>query len=98
MARHIAKSLVANDHGTEALVQLSYAIGQIQPFSISVKSNSIASEEFIIDKIRETFDLSPRGIIEYLKLNDSNVIKYKNIASGGHFLNVDAPWEQIKVF
>ena len=96
MARHIAKSFVASGHGREALVQLSYAIGSVQPFSISVKSDSIASEEFLVKKVKETFDLSPRGIIEYLKLNDPNVVKYKKIASGGHFLVKDAPWEKIK--
>ena len=98
MARHIAKSLVANQYATEATVQLSYAIGEVQPFSISVKSDSTSEEDFLVQRIRETFDLSPKGIIEYLKLNDSNVIKYKTVASGGHFLDPTATWEQIKYF
>lgn len=98
MARHIAKSLVANEYATEATVQLSYAIGEVQPFSISIKSDSISAEDFLVKRIRETFDLSPKGIIEYLKLNDPNVVKYKTIASGGHFLNQASTWEQIKYF
>jgi len=97
MARHVAKSLVANGYATEALVQLSYAIGHTQPFSIHLESDSGRDEE-LIAKIRQNFDLSPKGIINYLKLNDPNTIKYKNIASGGHFLNQTAPWEQIKEF
>ena len=98
MARHIAKSLVANGYATEATVQLSYAIGEVQPFSISINSDSTSEEDFLVQRIRDTFDLSPKGIIEYLKLNDSNVIKYKTVASGGHFLDPTATWEQIKYF
>lgn len=99
MARHIAKSIVANGYAKEALVQLSYAIGQVRPFSVAVKSeNPTLPEEILVKMIEETFDLSPKGIIDYLKLTDSSLIKYKKIASGGHFLNPDVTWEQIKKF
>jgi len=98
MARHVAKSLVKNGYAYEALVQLSYAIGETQPFSIDVKSDSEVPEEQLVKLIRDNFDLSPRGIIEYLKLNDPNSVKYKIIASGGHFLDPTATWEQIKKF
>lgn len=100
MARHIAKSIVANGYTDEALVQLSYAIGHVKPFSISIKTPNLSDREEmdLIKKIEETFDLSPKGIINYLKLNDSRTVKYQNIASGGHFLSPSAPWEQIKKF
>ena len=98
MARHIAKSIVANGLADKALVQLSYAIGHVKPFSIAIDSDSSLPEEFLIKVVQENFDLSPKGIIDYLKLTDQSVVKYKNIAGGGHFLSPDAPWEQIKVF
>ncbi len=98
MARHIAKSLVANDYANEALVQLSYAIGQTHPFSISVNSDSKYSEDYLVKLIKNNFDLSPKGIINYLKLTNFNVVKYNEIAKGGHFLNPSAPWEKVKIF
>jgi S-adenosylmethionine synthetase len=98
MARHIAKSLVANNYANKALVQLSYAIGYTKPFSISVDSDSSLPEEILVKLIQENFDLSPKGIIEYLKLNDQTAVKYRYIAGGGHFLSSSAPWEEIKKF
>jgi S-adenosylmethionine synthetase len=98
MARHVAKSLVVNGYAYEALVQLSYAIGETQPFSIDIKSDSDVPEEELVKLVRDNFDLSPKGIIDYLKLNDPNVVKYKTVASGGHFLDPTLPWEQIKKF
>ena len=98
MARHIAKSLVANRYASEALVQLSYAIGHTQPFSISVNSDSDMEEEDLVALIRDNFDLSPAGIISYLKLNDSEFIEYKDVASGGHFLDQSTTWEQVSEF
>lgn len=94
MARHIAKNLVANGYCDDVLVQLSYAIGSIQPFSINVKTEN-GHDDKLIKLVQKSFDLSPKGIIEYLKLNDSNVVKYAKIASGGHFLGSNYPWEQI---
>jgi S-adenosylmethionine synthetase len=98
MARHVAKSLVVNGYSEEVLVQLSYAIGQVHPFSISVKSDSNLPEEYLVKLVEENFDLSPKGIIDYLQLTDSNVVKYRSIASGGHFLSLNVPWEKTKAF
>lgn len=98
MARHIAKNISYNFEAKEVLVQLSYAIGHTQPFSISVKSDSYLNEESVINWVRSNFDLSPKGIIEYLKLNDPDIIKYKEIASGGHFLKPEATWENLRKF
>ena len=95
MARHIAKTLVKNGYAYEALVQLSYAIGQTQPFSIDIKSDSEMPEEQLVKLVRDNFDLSPKGIIRYLKLNDPNSIKYKTVASGGHFLDPTTEWETV---
>jgi len=98
MARHISKSLVANGYASKALIQLSYAIGHVKPFSIAIDSDSSLPEEVLVKMVQENFDLSPKGIIDYLKLTDQTAVKYRYIAGGGHFLPSSAPWEEIKKF
>lgn len=93
MARHIAKNLVANEYCERALVQLSYAIGHTQPFSIWIEGDGDTKE--LVSLVRKSFDLSPKGIIDYLKLTDPSIIKYSKLASGGHFLDENLPWEKI---
>ena len=70
MARHIAKNIVANKLAKRCEIQLSYAIGVAKPISIYINTfgtNTIPEEE-IIEKINKKFDLTPRGIINYLEL------------------------------
>ncbi|HOG38264.1 MAG TPA: methionine adenosyltransferase [bacterium] len=98
MARHIAKNLVANGYCNHATVQLSYAIGDTQPFSISVSSDQVNIDKSLEQKIFETFDLSPQGIINYLELTNPLRVKYKTISSGGHFFGLNTPWEKIISF
>jgi S-adenosylmethionine synthetase len=85
-ARYIAKNLVHAGVAEEILIQLSYAIGLPQPVSIHVKTYGTAkegiSDSLIADKVRELFDLSPRGIIERFQLQ--NPI-YRPTAAYGHF-------------
>jgi S-adenosylmethionine synthetase len=84
MARYIAKNIVAAELARECEVQLSYAIGVAEPTSVFVSCNGTASvDEAKIEKaIREVFSLTPRGIIETLKLR--NPI-YRPTARHGHF-------------
>ena len=68
----------------KCLIQLAYAIGVSKPLSIFIKLND--QDENKIDAIRkvidQNFDLSPRGIREMLKLNNSI---YEITSSYGHF-------------
>ena len=84
-ARHIAKNLVAAGIADEILVQLSYAIGVVQPIGVFVntygKSNVELSDGEIARKIEETYDLRPAAIEKQLKLR--NPI-YLETASYGH--------------
>jgi len=84
-ARHIAKNLVAAGIADEILVQLSYAIGVVQPIGVFVntygKSNVELSDGQIARKIEETYDLRPAAIEKQLKLR--NPI-YLETASYGH--------------
>ena len=70
MARYIAKNIVANGFAKKCEIQLSYAIGIAQPKSIYVDTfgtGKIPDNE-IVKKIKNTFKLTPRGIINSLDL------------------------------
>ena len=94
MARHIAKNIVANGLATKCEIQLSYAIGVAKPVSIYVDTFGTATipEEEIVSKIENTFDLTPRGIINYLGLQAPI---YKKTTNYGHFGKNDLPWEKV---
>ncbi len=94
MARHIAKNVVAKGLAKKCEIQLSYAIGVAKPVSIYVETygtNTIPEEE-IVKIIKSTYNLTPRGIINYLKLREPI---YKKTTNYGHFGKKDLPWEQI---
>lgn len=94
MARWIAKNVVANGYAQKCEIQLSYAIGVANPVSILVDTfgTGTISEDKIVEKIEEKFDLTPRGIIESLDLRKPIYTKTTNY---GHFGKKDLPWEQI---
>ena len=71
MARHIAKNVVANGYADKCEIQISYAIGVAKPVSIlcdTFNTNKIPEDE-IVEKILNKFDLTQRGIINYLDLD-----------------------------
>ena len=84
-ARHIAKNLVAAGLADEILVQVSYAIGVVEPTSIYVdtygKSNVKLSNGEISKKVAEIFDMRPAAIEKRLKLR--NPI-YRETSAYGH--------------
>jgi S-adenosylmethionine synthetase len=84
MARYIAKNVVASGLASKAEVQLAYAIGVAEPVSVMVDSFGTASipEEKITEVVRETFQLTPKAIIETLDLRRPI---YKDTAAYGHF-------------
>ena len=84
-SRHIAKNLVAAGVADEILVQVSYAIGVVEPTSVFVNTYGTSKVELtdgeIAEKIVEMFDLRPFAIEERLKLR--NPI-YLESAAYGH--------------
>jgi len=96
-ARHIAKNLVAAGVAREILVQLSYAIGVVEPTSININtyntSNIGLSDPQIAEKVSEIFDLRPYAIEKRLKLR--NPI-YLETAAYGHMGR--QPKEITKIF
>ena len=94
MLRHIAKNIVANGYAKKCEIQVSYAIGMKEPLSICVNTfgTSKISEEELVDIIKNKFDLTPDGIIEYLDLKQPIYTKTTNY---GHFGKPELPWEKI---
>ena len=94
MARFLAKNIVANGYAKKCEIQFAYSIGVAKPVSIYIDTfgtNTIPEEE-IVDKIKSKFDLTPRGIIEYL---DFKKPIYRKTTNYGHFGKEDLSWEKV---
>ncbi|MBN2120452.1 MAG: methionine adenosyltransferase [Candidatus Omnitrophica bacterium] len=95
MARYIAKNVVAAGLADECEIQLAYCIGVAEPVSVAVDTHgtSKVSEEKISAAIRDIFSLTPKGIIDSLRLLRPI---YRNTASYGHFGREEEgfPWEE----
>jgi S-adenosylmethionine synthetase len=83
--RHIAKNLVAAGVCTEALVQVSYAIGVAQPTSINVNTYGTAKVKMTDGQIgklvQDIFDMRPYFIEQRFKLRTPI---YSETAAYGH--------------
>lgn len=84
MARHVAKNIVAAGLAEKCLVQLAYAIGVADPVSVLVDTGGTGriGESKLAELVRAHFQLTPRGIIEDLRLRRPI---YKATAAYGHF-------------
>jgi len=84
MARYIAKNLVAAGLAERCEVQLAYAIGVAEPVSVMVNSFGTGAipEEKMTQMIRAHFPLTPKGIIDHLRLRRPI---YRATAAFGHF-------------
>ena len=94
MLRHIAKNIVANGYAKKCEIQISYAIGKKEPLSIYINTfgTGTKTEEELVKLIKNKFDLTPNGIINYLDLR--NPI-YSLTTNYGHFGKENLPWERI---
>ena len=95
--RHIAKNLVAAGVADEVLVQISYAIGVVEPTSILIETYGSkkvdASHGEIANKVLKIFDMKPAAIEARLGLR--NPI-YRETSAYGHFGK--EPRKETKVF
>ncbi len=93
-ARYVAKHVVAAGLAERCTVQISYAIGKEEPTSLFVNlhGSTVTTEEKLVPKILEAFDLRPNGIIKQLGLKRPI---YEPTASYGHFGRAGFPWEQL---
>lgn len=83
--RHIAKNLVAAGVCDEILVQVSYAIGVVEPMGIFVDTYGSCAFNMtdgeIAEKVTQLFDMRPAAIEERLKLRQP---MYLETAAYGH--------------
>ena len=84
MARYIAKKVVAAGLADECTVQLAYAIGVAEPVGVYFDTHGTGQvdESRIENAVRKHFPLTPRGIIESLKLRRPI---FRATAAFGHF-------------
>lgn len=92
-ARYAAKNVVASGLASRCEVQLAYAIGRAEPFSILVDTfgTETVDPEALEDVVAELFDFRPKSIIEVLELRTPF---YRRTAAYGHFGRSDFPWER----
>lgn len=93
-ARHLAKNIVAAGLAEQCTIQVSYAIGVKEPVSLLVDMHGTGtiSSDVVSSFIMKNIDLSPKGIIERLKLQRPI---YRATAAYGHFGRNEFPWEQL---
>ena len=97
-ARWIAKNIVAAGFATKCEVQLSYAIGVVEPVSIRVETfgTGTVEETRIEEAVAKLFDLTPNGIQKSLNLRKPS-FRYQDLAAFGHIgrTDIDLPWEKL---
>lgn len=95
MARYIAKNIVAAGLADKCDVQIAYAIGVPKPVSVMVNTYGTGKvpDEKITEAVKKVFDMTPRGIIEHLRLRRPI---YRKTAVYGHFGrdDPDFTWER----
>ncbi len=92
MARYVAKNIVAAKLASRCEVQLAYAIGVAEPVSVRVDTfgTGTIADEKIVQLVRATFPLTPKGMIDHLKLRRPI---YRATAAFGHFGRKGFSWE-----
>lgn len=95
LTRWIAKSLVAAGKAERVLVQVSYAIGVIQPMSVFVDTYGTGDDQKCLEIISNNFDLRPGVFCNELNLRRPI---YNKTAAYGHFgrEDPDFTWEIVK--
>ena len=88
MARYIAKYLLKKYSLHECSIQIAYAIGVDKPVSVFVENDPDGS---MVREILQKFDLSPKGIIDFLDLTHAD---FYHAAKYGHFTNQNCTWER----
>ncbi|MGB2264413.1 MAG: methionine adenosyltransferase, partial [Glaciecola sp.] len=91
--RYVAKNIVAAGLADKCEIQVSYAIGVVEPTSISINTfgTGKVSDDVITRLVREHFDLRPYGLIQMLDLERPI---YLPTAAYGHFGHEAYPWEK----
>ena len=93
MARKIARDIVLAGYADKCEVQIAYAIGVAEPVSVNVETFGTEHQDkaFLEAYVRDSYDLTPKGIIQTLGLLD---VDYNTVSSYGHFGRKGLPWER----
>ena len=92
MARYLAKNIVASGKAENCTVQLSYAIGVVEPTSVYVYADGKVRED-LAEELKQHVDLTPKGIIDKFDLFNLDLTQ---TTVYGHFgKNNGLPWEEI---
>ena len=83
-ARHVAKNVVASGLADRCEAQVAYAIGIAKPLAIHISTEGTGKipDEKLTQICEKVFDMTPKGIIDRLKLRRPI---YKITARHGHF-------------
>src|SRR5688572_29823145 len=96
MARYVAKNVVAAGLADACEIQLAYVIGVAEPVSLRVRAEAWDRDgvpDAVLERaIRKVFRLTPRGIIEDLRLLQPI---YRDTAARGHLGRPGLPWEAV---
>jgi S-adenosylmethionine synthetase len=96
MTRYIAKNIVGSDLADECLVQLAYCIGHVDPVSVMINTYGTGrrSDTELASLVRKVFPLSPKGMIDHLRLRRPI---FRKSAAYGHFGrdDIDFSWERV---
>ncbi len=102
IARYVAKQVVAAGLAEDCELQLSYAVGQARPISVSVDTfrTGRVADESIVRRILDTFDLRPGAIVRALDLQHLPRKRggfFRDLAAYGHMGREDlqSPWEAL---
>ena len=94
MARYLAKNIVSSGRASNATVQLSYAIGIVEPTSVYVYADGKVRPD-LANWIKENVDLSPKGIIDKFRLFELDLTE---TTLYGHFGRDNLPYERLDLF
>lgn len=93
LARNIAKNIVAAGLADKCKVEIAYMIGVAEPASLNIDtfgSMSTEQEEKLMHTVRETFPMTPKGIINHFGLREPI---FAQTARYGHYGHEHLPWE-----
>lgn len=95
-ARYVAKNIVANELADRCEIQVSYAIGLVDPINISINTFGTNKVEYqqLLKIVNDNFNFSVSNIIKELDLLKP---QYKQTACYGHFGRNEFSWEKVKV-
>lgn len=93
MARYVAKNIVAAGLAQKCWIQFGYVIGRAEPVSVMIDTYGTGkiTDQALVELVRKHFDLTPKGIIEELKLLQPH---YQRTAAYGHFGREEFSWEK----